>query len=487
MNEDEVEKAKWRCSYCAYENGINQPRCLICCKLSTKKIGNDYPKFVSEDVDDIRFFKADNIPIGNVEEELENVDRADRDNLILKIAEEEHLSLAQAELVANLMDLDYDRESAVDAARQCSTFETAKAFLSRHCPICECLHPESKMESMYYCEHSCCILCTKQYFTIQVREKNLVDIVCPVCSLPAIGETIMLQDYFARIDSQFKRIVDADVYELLQTKLRDHSLKNDPEFFWCNNCKDYGFCTDSQLATFKCPLCRISYCAKCRNPWDSGHYCFAKKEHHKTSYKNDLYRFINHSCIQCPKCKTEYSLARGGCMHFTCSNCKFDWCASCHQPFLQGKSCNISEACKRRGLHAHHPRNCFYFGRDRNYKTMQQLLINYRVPFETKPLADSNGLCSVLETSSGSFTEVVCAKKTEDGQGGLCSNHYREYLSMIIFQSGIDPVDVMDTYELIAELNRNDIDVPIKKINETDEKYHERLKQVSDIFIIILD
>lgn len=26
--------------------------------------------------------------------------------------------------------------------------------------------------------------------------------------------------------------------------------------------------------------------------------------------------------IDCPKCKFKYSLSRGGCMHFTCTQCK---------------------------------------------------------------------------------------------------------------------------------------------------------------------
>ena len=31
-----------------------------------------------------------------------------------------------------------------------------------------------------------------------------------------------------------------------------------------------------------------------------------------------------------------YALAKGGCMHFTCTQCKYEFCSGCGEPFKQG-------------------------------------------------------------------------------------------------------------------------------------------------------
>lgn len=33
-------------------------------------------------------------------------------------------------------------------------------------------------------------------------------------------------------------------------------------------------------------------------------------------------KYLQDNGIECPKCNFQYSLSRGGCMHFTCSQCK---------------------------------------------------------------------------------------------------------------------------------------------------------------------
>lgn len=38
----------------------------------------------------------------------------------------------------------------------------------------------------------------------------------------------------------------------------------------------------------------------------------------------------------CPKCKFRFFLARGGCLHFRCTQCQHEFCGGCSQPFKQG-------------------------------------------------------------------------------------------------------------------------------------------------------
>lgn len=78
--------------------------------------------------------------------------------------------------------------------------------------------------------------------------------------------------------------------------------------------------------------------------------------------------------IDCPKCKFRYALARGGCMHFTCIQCKFEFCYGCNKPFMMGAKCTVSSYCARLGLHSHHPRNCLFYLRDKEPHELQTLL-----------------------------------------------------------------------------------------------------------------
>lgn len=39
---------------------------------------------------------------------------------------------------------------------------------------------------------------------------------------------------------------------------------------------------------------------------------------------------------ECPNCKFRYQLAKGGCMHFRCLQCGYDFCGGCSRPFKLG-------------------------------------------------------------------------------------------------------------------------------------------------------
>ena len=41
------------------------------------------------------------------------------------------------------------------------------------------------------------------------------------------------------------------------------------------------------------------------------------------------------SVSECPACHFRYDLARGGCMHFKCTQCPNEFCSGCGQAFKQ--------------------------------------------------------------------------------------------------------------------------------------------------------
>lgn len=61
-------------------------------------------------------------------------------------------------------------------------------------------------------------------------------------------------------------------------------------------------------------------------------------------------------------------------MHFTCTQCKYEFCYGCGKPFTMGARCGLSEYCAKLGLHAHHPRNCLFYLRDKEPHELQTLL-----------------------------------------------------------------------------------------------------------------
>ena len=50
--------------------------------------------------------------------------------------------------------------------------------------------------------------------------------------------------------------------------------------------------------------------------------------------------------LECPGCKFRYDLARGGCMHFHCTQCPHEFCSGCNNEFF--KTANVSEREKRK-------------------------------------------------------------------------------------------------------------------------------------------
>jgi len=61
-------------------------------------------------------------------------------------------------------------------------------------------------------------------------------------------------------------------------------------------------------------------------------------------------------------------------MHFTCSQCKHEFCCGCGKTFTMGAKCTVGPNCAKLGLHAHHPRNCLFYLRDKEPAQLQKLL-----------------------------------------------------------------------------------------------------------------
>ena len=95
----------------------------------------------------------------------------------------------------------------------------------------------SDMQVVYFpnCQHSCCQDCAGKHFTIIIKDRGISEATCPFCMEPKglADDDDLAADYFANLDVIIKPIVDQDVYDLFQRKIRDRTLMKDPNFKWC--------------------------------------------------------------------------------------------------------------------------------------------------------------------------------------------------------------------------------------------------------------
>lgn len=88
-------------------------------------------------------------------------------------------------------------------------------------------------------------------FFSQITDRSINDCVCPFCKMPElhdVDEDVILE-YFSNLDILLKNILQSDVHDLFQRKIRDRALLRDPHFKWCvevclyaNICKTLFFC-----------------------------------------------------------------------------------------------------------------------------------------------------------------------------------------------------------------------------------------------------
>ncbi|XP_055382033.1 E3 ubiquitin-protein ligase lubel isoform X3 [Condylostylus longicornis] len=396
----------------------------------------------------------------------------------------------EAELAAALVELKFQQESALWAAKECSDLEQAISLLQQECELCTGLYPMNQIVSMLKCTHTCCKDCAKNYFTIQITDRSINDCNCPYCKVPELHVSDANEDeileYFSNLDIFLKTILDKEVHELFQRKLRDRSLMQDPNFKWCVQCSS-GFFARPKQKRLICPDCGSITCAQCRKPWEKQHEGLTCDKYQEWLDSNDPDKNIQGvllhlatNGIDCPKCKFRFSLARGGCMHFTCTQCKYEFCYGCGKPFMMGAKCTVSSYCARLGLHSHHPRNCLFYLRDKEPQQLQNLLRMHQIPFDEEPQIEKTDKkikqslkCPVplqKETPTG-LIDTICNGDVPQKYAGLCRQHYVEYLVSEVSKANIDPLPILDLTDCVQELRRRGIPLPERGPWDTDEIY----------------
>ncbi|XP_044223288.1 E3 ubiquitin-protein ligase RNF31 isoform X2 [Thunnus albacares] len=293
----------------------------------------------------------------------------------------------QAAIFLSLLTLEgrsFSPDDIMEAVQLSTDFPSALRFLTHCCPLCQDQVSFSKIITMTHCSCFLCQTCFKMFFSAAIKEKSVDQLVCPQCGRPEVrgqGGMEESMDYFNLLDTQIRHFLPPEIHELFQRKLRDRALQEMPNFRWCAHCS-FGMLHEADRLRMDCPSCKKSTCSQCRSPWSPQHQGLScqqfrvwqqqnQPDHHST--------LLSYNSIECPNCQFVFSLSKGGCLHFTCSQCQHQFCGGCSQPFTLGSACRFSVDCGTKGLHAHHPRDCLYHLRDWSVPRLHQLLQYYRV------------------------------------------------------------------------------------------------------------
>ncbi|XP_069114483.1 uncharacterized protein [Argopecten irradians] len=421
-----------------------------------------------------------------------NVDMNRRVRMIL--VEGKLQSWGRAEVVIKILDVDVANNQIeaslgeiVEAVKNCQDYKSSMVYLSQECQICMGRFAMSRIRSLSSCECKICVDCMKGYFEVCIREKHVRNLNCPLCSQPDMEDVDAATNYLTFLTMLLQTIISQEDLQLYDSKLRDWNLQKDPHFRWCAHCGN-GFIWDRQdVPGMVCPQCHKKTCYNCKKQWEDQHEGLTCEDFEQWKIDNDpenqamgVARHLEINGIDCPSCKMRYALAKGGCMHFKCPQCGHEFCSGCSKPFVKQGPCIGYQKCKGKGIHSHHPRDCFYYLRDNAVEDLQRILRDKKLHFnhEAPDAGDmATPTCPVMEQKEidSSKKDEACGREVLKGHAGLCVNHYKEYLVGILNKNRADPINILMVDEMKNLLEREEKNVPSQKEGERDGHYRKRL------------
>ncbi|XP_075069817.1 E3 ubiquitin-protein ligase RNF31-like isoform X2 [Mixophyes fleayi] len=367
-------------------------------------------------------------------------------------------------------------EDIREAVSSSPDYRSALQYLSHACQICSDQYPYSKFVKMTHCHCSFCEWCFVRHFSFVIKEKSIIYFMCPICNKPDLeneGNSEESMEFFNLLDTQIHHYLDQETHELFQRKLRDRALMEMPNFRWCSHCP-FGISHEEDTLKMECPACHKSTCFSCKEQWEDVHENLRCDEfkllklQHQTE---ELDTYLDQHGIACPSCKFRFDLCKGGCLHFKCTQCQYEFCGGCEQPFHQGPECDFSNDCHGKGLHAHHSRNCFYYLRDWEIERLQQLLQESGIEYKSDLIEEPP---SPLEETPPDHDEQT-GNKEENSSDEV---DHKELLVRIINANSLDSVDLYTEAEMKVELQRWNITIPENSGDDSQETYLQKLKMI---------
>ncbi|XP_058396854.1 E3 ubiquitin-protein ligase RNF31 isoform X4 [Diceros bicornis minor] len=498
----------WYCVHCTFCNSGLGWVCAMCNRTSSPTPVQHAPRLHASSLEERlpepgpprRFSAPLPSSCGDSEKQRQDKLREEGLQLVMKIRSLVRRLLAvyalpswgRAELALSLLQetpRNYELGDVVEAVRQSQDRAFLRRLLAQECAVCSWALPRNRMQALTSCECTICPDCFRQHFTIALKEKHITDMVCPACGRPDLTDDTQLLSYFSTLDIQLRESLEPDAYALFHKKLTEGVLMRDPKFLWCAQCS-FGFIYEREQLEATCPQCHQTFCVRCKRQWEEQHRGRSCEDFQNWKRNNDpeyqaqgLAMYLQENGIDCPNCKFSYALARGGCMHFHCTQCRHEFCSGCYNAFYAKNKCPDPNCRVKKSLHGHHPRDCLFYLRDWTALRLQKLLQDNNVMFNTEPPAGARavpgGGCRVMEQKEvpNGLRDEACGKETPAGYAGLCQAHYKEYLVSLINAHSLDPATLYDVEELETAAERYLHVRPQPLAGEDAPAYHTRLLQ----------
>ncbi|CAF3298632.1 unnamed protein product [Rotaria socialis] len=356
--------------------------------------------------------------------------------------------------------------------------DNAFKSLSIQCPMCFESYPRGRMETMYLCDHVCCLDCIKQYYRGAIKEirepQSLLKLTC-FQELKPISDDVKL-NFFQYIGSKFsqwftdERVLLDTYQENLFMATRDSQIKKCcnpkcPDFFVPNN-------NNNQVVRIQCPRCQFPQCQQCSRKWLADHNGKTCEQYVKWLLDNDpddpevqFLKYLNTAGMMCPneQCKAVYEYKPGGCEHFTCTTCGTEFCRVCSALFYnpkKNKVCPRNNCTLKDTIHAHCSYNCFREIRDADANEFVELLAahNINVVEELRQKPEGKNLKCPVEDCPNA-PSAACNNR-------FCDRCYKAFLCLLIWRNKIEPWTLNTDGNLRQKLTNSSIAVPATATRE---------------------
>ncbi|CAF1251018.1 unnamed protein product [Rotaria sordida] len=338
--------------------------------------------------------------------------------------------------------------------------DNAIKSLSMECPICTESYPRSRMETMFLCGHMCCLTCARDYYrsTIQqIRDPQALKKLTCYDEELEIADDVKL-NFFQYLGSKLnqwftdERLVLDAYHENLFLATRDSQIKK------CGNSRCTSFFNlhnnNNRIVRAQCPHCQFQQCQQCCRKWFDEHNGMSCEQYAEWLIDNDpddpevqLTKYLNTAGMVCPndRCKAIYEYKPGGCEHFTCKQCRTEFCRICSALFYNPEHntvCPRADCSLKRTLHAHCCLNCYREIRDAQVDEIITLLTNHNVnvteELRQKPAA--TGLECPVEGCKNA-PSMACENR-------FCERCYKEFLCLLIWRNEIEPWELYPDHNL---------------------------------------
>ncbi|CAF3626101.1 unnamed protein product [Rotaria sp. Silwood1] len=229
----------------------------------------------------------------------------------VSVASLEHISIADIKDICSIKD------TAIHENFQ----DNAIKFLSMECPVCCDSFPRSRMETMYLCNHMCCLTCAQDYYRNAIQEIRDPQ---ALKKLTCFQEEIEISDdvklnFFQYLGSKLnqwftdERLVLDKYHENLFIATRDSQIKK------CGNPRCTSFFNlinnNNRIARAQCPHCQFQQCQQCCRKWFNEHNEQTCEQYADWLTDNDpddpevqLTKYLNTAGMVCPndQCKAIY-------------------------------------------------------------------------------------------------------------------------------------------------------------------------------------